>query len=76
MSLGLEKHRRNVDIERGRISYLDIGAGAPTVFVHGVLTNSLLWRDVVPAVAATGRRCIAHGCPSTGPNQNPGADQL
>lgn len=66
MSLGLEKHRRSVDIERGRISYLDIGAGSPTVFVHGVLTNSLLWRDVVTAVAATGRRCIALDLPGHG----------
>ncbi|SLA83827.1 Putative hydrolase, alpha/beta hydrolase fold [Mycobacteroides abscessus subsp. massiliense] len=74
MSLGLEKHRRSVDIERGRISYLDIGAGAPTVFVHGVLTNSLLWRDVVPAVAATGRRCIALDLPGHGHSPVPADD--
>lgn len=33
----------------------ELGAGAPTVFLHGNPTSSHLWRDVLPAVGAPGR---------------------
>jgi pimeloyl-ACP methyl ester carboxylesterase len=52
-----------------RIAYREFGSGRPIVFVHGVLVNGDLWRDVVPLLA--GRfRCIvpdwplgSHGIP-------------
>jgi pimeloyl-ACP methyl ester carboxylesterase len=34
------------------VSYLDIGEGHATVFIHGVITNSLLWRRVISAVTS------------------------
>jgi pimeloyl-ACP methyl ester carboxylesterase len=61
----LEAHRRRATTESGSISYLDIGRGRPAVFIHGILTNSLLWRNVIPAVAAN-RRCIAVDLPGHG----------
>ncbi|WP_372666544.1 haloalkane dehalogenase [Amycolatopsis kentuckyensis] len=36
------------------LSYVDIGTGAPVVFLHGNPTSSHLWRNVIPAVP--GRR--------------------
>lgn len=47
----------------GTIRYRERGAGRPVVFVHGLLVNADLWRDVVPAVAASGLRCIAPDWP-------------
>ncbi|MFL5781679.1 MAG: alpha/beta fold hydrolase [Thermoleophilaceae bacterium] len=45
------------------IAYRSTGSGRPVVFVHGVGVNGLLWRDVVPRVAAAGYRCIAPDWP-------------
>jgi pimeloyl-ACP methyl ester carboxylesterase len=52
-----------VDLPGGRIRYHDTGAGAPVVFVHGLLVNADLWRNVVPAVAAAGHRCLTPNWP-------------
>ena len=38
----LETHRHRAMTASGEISYLDVGEGRPAVFVHGILTNSLL----------------------------------
>ncbi|MEV5834119.1 alpha/beta hydrolase [Nocardia sp. NPDC052112] len=52
-----------VDLPGGRIRYHDTGEGAPVVFVHGLLVNSDLWRNVVPTVAAAGYRCLSPDLP-------------
>lgn len=57
----LEQYRRSV----GGISYLDVGEGPVTVFVHGVFTNALLWRHCVQKLALH-RRCIAIDLPGHG----------
>ncbi|MEV6627830.1 alpha/beta fold hydrolase [Amycolatopsis sp. NPDC051106] len=59
-SLGQE-HR--VRLPAGEVRYFERGEGAPVVFVHGVLTNTELWRKVVPDVAAAGFRCVAPDLP-------------
>ena len=46
----------------GRVRYWECGAGTPIVFVHGLLTNSLLWREVVPELADH-HRCIVPDWP-------------
>ncbi|MDS0280955.1 alpha/beta fold hydrolase [Haloarcula onubensis] len=33
------------------VAYYDAGTGDPVVFVHGIPTNSFLWRDVVEPIA-------------------------
>ena len=61
----LEAHRQHATTASGPISYLDIGQGRPAVFLHGIVTNGLLWRNVIPAVAAE-RRCIVVDLPGHG----------
>lgn len=51
------------DIGSARIRYRDRGEGPPVVFVHGLLTNGLLWRKVAPAVADAGFRCLTPDWP-------------
>ena len=52
-----------VELSAGTLAYRDEGSGRPIVFVHGFLTNALLWRDVLPPLAAVGHRCIAPDWP-------------
>ncbi len=37
---------RHLDLPQGRIRYTDTGTGEPIVFVHGLLVDGQLWRDV------------------------------
>lgn len=62
----LQTHRHHATTESGPISYLDVGRGRPAVFIHGIVTNSLLWRHVIPEVASEQRRCIAVDLPGHG----------
>jgi len=50
--------RRRVALLGTEISYVELGRGAPIVFLHGNPTSSYLWRNVLPAVAGLGR-CLA-----------------
>ncbi|MEU3623335.1 alpha/beta hydrolase [Amycolatopsis coloradensis] len=52
-----------VDLGDARIRYRDRGEGPPVVFVHGLLTNGLLWRNVAPSVAEAGFRCLTPDWP-------------
>ena len=60
-----DAHRHRVATPSGAVSYVDIGDGAPTVFVHGVGTNALLWGNVIEALDGE-RRCIALDLPLHG----------
>ena len=42
---------QEVALPQGTIRYTEDGSGRPIVFVHGVLVNGRLWRDVAPALA-------------------------
>ncbi|HZP29399.1 MAG TPA: alpha/beta fold hydrolase [Acidimicrobiia bacterium] len=61
----LDRQRRTVSTRRGDVSILDVGRGPAALLVHGVGTNALLWRNLLPAVAAE-RRCIALDLPRHG----------
>lgn len=37
------------------VAYYDEGSGGPVVFLHGIPTNSYLWRDVIGPIAAERR---------------------
>lgn len=50
--------RRRVAVLDSELSYVDIGAGPPVVFLHGNPTWSYLWRNVIPHVQSVGR-CLA-----------------
>ena len=45
-----------------QVAYREFGSGRPIVFVHGVLVNGNLWRDVVPLLADR-YRCIVPDWP-------------
>jgi pimeloyl-ACP methyl ester carboxylesterase len=62
----LETHRHQAVTESGAVSYLDVGQGRSTVFIHGIITNSMLWRHVISEVASEHRRCIAVDLPGHG----------
>jgi len=62
----LNTHREHATTASGPVSYLDLGQGRPAIFVHGILTNSLLWRHVIPELASETRRCIALDLPGHG----------
>jgi pimeloyl-ACP methyl ester carboxylesterase len=62
----LHTHRHHATTESGAVSYLDVGQGRPAVFVHGILTNSLLWRHVIPELSCETRRCVALDLPGHG----------
>lgn len=54
---------RTVDLPQGVLAYRERGGGPPVVFVHGLLVNADLWRNVVPKVAESGHRCLAPDWP-------------
>ena len=51
-------HRSRVRVGEHEMAYVDVGQGAPIVFLHGNPTSSYLWRNVIPHVQHLGR-CIA-----------------
>jgi pimeloyl-ACP methyl ester carboxylesterase len=51
-----------IELPQGRIHYRDHGSGPAVVFVHGLLVNGLLWRNVASALDAR-CRCIAPDWP-------------
>lgn len=66
---------KSVRLSRATIDYRERGEGPPVVFVHGLLVNADLWRNVVPAVAEAGNRCIAPDWPlGSHTTPVPGAD--
>jgi pimeloyl-ACP methyl ester carboxylesterase len=54
---------QTVELRQGVVVYRDRGTGPPVVFVHGLLVNADLWRNVVPKVAEAGYRCLAPDWP-------------
>jgi pimeloyl-ACP methyl ester carboxylesterase len=50
--------RKSVTTPYGEIAYAEKGSGPAALFVHGVLLNSYLWRNVVQELADE-RRCVA-----------------
>lgn len=49
---------KRVRVLDSEMSYVDIGAGDPIVFLHGNPTSSYLWRNIIPFLSAHGR-CLA-----------------
>jgi pimeloyl-ACP methyl ester carboxylesterase len=47
-----------VDLQAGRVHYVDEGAGTPALFVHGTPTWSFEWRHVIRALSPA-HRCVA-----------------
>ena len=54
--------QREVKLPQGTVRYRERGEGEPIVFVHGLLVNGDLWRQVVPLLADN-YRCITPDWP-------------
>jgi pimeloyl-ACP methyl ester carboxylesterase len=54
--------QKQVSLPQGTIKYRERGNGEPIVFVHGLLVNGDLWRNVVPALSKD-YRCITPDWP-------------
>jgi pimeloyl-ACP methyl ester carboxylesterase len=52
----------SITLEQGTIDYRDEGEGDPLVFVHGLLVDGRLWREVTPPLAKQ-YRCIVPDWP-------------
>lgn len=50
--------RKRIKVHGLEMSYVDSGAGAPIVFLHGNPTSSYLWRNIIPHLTSLGR-CLA-----------------
>lgn len=50
--------RRRVRVLDSEMSYVDVGKGAPVVFLHGNPTWSYLWRNIIPFISPS-HRCLA-----------------
>ncbi len=50
--------RRRIDVLDSGMAFVDVGSGAPIVFLHGNPTSSYLWRNVIPHCVSSGR-CLA-----------------
>lgn len=48
-----------LQVEGGRMHYVDEGTGEPILFVHGTPTWSYLFRNVIRELSAEGYRCVA-----------------
>ncbi len=61
----LPYEKQFVTVEGRRIAYVETGAGAPIVLLHGNPTSAFLWRNVIPELSASGRvlvpDLIGHG---------------
>lgn len=58
---------RTVQTRSGEVAYVEAGQGRAALFVHGVGTNSHLWRNVIAALSEEPeRRCVAIDLPLHG----------
>lgn len=53
---------KELDLQQGRLRYRERGSGPPILFVHGLLVNGALWRNVVDELAPDAR-CITPDWP-------------
>ncbi|MBL4577833.1 MAG: alpha/beta hydrolase [Flavobacteriales bacterium] len=48
-----------IDVEGGKMAYIDVGKGVPILLVHGVPTSSWLFRHMIADLSSRGFRVIA-----------------
>lgn len=53
---------RHVELTAGTLNYRSSGAGPPVVFLHGLFTNSTLWRGVIEQLQDA-HHCVAPDLP-------------
>ena len=58
-------HRRSLTTPSGEIAYTELGTGPAALFVHGLGTSGVLWRQVIEELSGTSR-CMAADLPAHG----------
>jgi len=49
--MSIQNTTQYVMIEGHRIAYQEMGEGRPVILIHGIPTNKLMWRNVMPSLA-------------------------
>ncbi len=62
-------------VNGSRMHYVDEGAGAPVVLLHGNPTWGFLWRDTIPPLIAAGHRVIVPDMIGFGLSEKPAREQ-
>jgi len=57
-------------VDGHKIAYLEQGSGSPVILIHGIPTNSRMWRAIIPQLAAT-HRVIAPDLLNYGQSEKP-----
>jgi len=65
------EHLRRVELPGASVNYVEIGAGEPLLFIHGVSGCWQNWLENLPHLAAAGRRCVALDLPGFGASPIP-----
>lgn len=60
----------HTQIDGHKIAYLEQGSGSPVILLHGIPTNSRMWRAIIPQLAAT-HRVIAPDLLNYGQSEKP-----
>ncbi len=71
LSVDWSKHQRWIEVDGAPVNYVEIGAGAPVVFIHGLGGCWQTWLENLPHFAAAGRRAIAMDLPGFGHSPMP-----
>lgn len=72
---GMLGEAREVRLSQGTVRYREVGSGEPVIFLHGIMVDGNLWREMVPELSE-GYRCIVPDLPLGGHEapMEPGAD--
>ncbi len=57
-------------IDGHKIAFREQGEGSPVILIHGIPTNSLMWRAIIPQLAAK-HRVIAPDLLNYGQSEKP-----
>lgn len=64
---------RHLLVDGVRLAARDEGTGPPVVLVHGTPSHSVMWRQVLPALVAGGRRVVCYDLLGYGASERPTA---
>ncbi|MDE2150230.1 MAG: alpha/beta hydrolase [Gammaproteobacteria bacterium] len=68
MSTSIKENHTYIDGHK--IAFREQGQGSPVILIHGIPTNSLMWRDIIPQLA-TNHRVIAPDLLNYGQSEKP-----
>jgi 2-hydroxymuconate-semialdehyde hydrolase len=53
--MSTQAKERHTYIDGHKIAFQEQGKGSPVILIHGIPTNSLMWRAIIPLLAKTHR---------------------